>query len=264
MKANPKIIFLHIPKTAGTSLRQIIETEYPGEACLFLYYPAPFQPAVITEIQAQLPRAKALYGHCSFGIHQFLGIEAQYVAFLRNPIDRVISFYNHNARQPNTPYYAAIQNGMSLLELLESHKPEFNNHITRMIAPYGEEQMLDDSLVLEQALENIDQHFGFIGLVEKFTESVNLLGAKLGWKTAYPRIPYLNLTPTQPFWFEKTLENLERHIHFRSWLKKMKLLQNDKTSKYCDKVDEQTRVALKKYNRLDILLYQYVKNTLFK
>jgi hypothetical protein len=255
-----KIIFLHIPKTAGTSLRQMIEKEYPAGACLFLYYPAPFQKNVITEIQTKLPRAKVLYGHFSFGIHRLLGIKGQYVAFLRNPIDRVISFYHHNARQPDMRYYAAIQDGMSLLDMLESHKPEVNNHITRIIATYGKEDMLDDTKVLEQALENIEKHFCFIGLVERFTESVNLLGQQLGWRTAYTTVPYLNVIPTKPLFFEKTLENLERHIHFRGWLERVThfLNRNQADSKYLNQVDEQTQIAIEKYNRLDILLYQRV------
>ncbi|HEC84763.1 MAG: hypothetical protein DRR08_26700 [Candidatus Parabeggiatoa sp. nov. 2] len=224
MSVDKKLFFLHIPKTAGTSLRKLIKKEYPGKACLYLYYPAPFQPAVIKEIHANLPAAKVLYGHFSFGIHQLLGIQGHYVAFLRNPIERVISFYNHNARQSDTPYYAAIQEGLSLLDMLQSERiPETNNHVTRIIACCGLPGMLDDTRVLEQALDNIEKHFCFVGLVERFAESVNLLGKKLGWKSSHT-IPYLNVDTTKP-------------LH---------------------QIDAQTQAALEKYNRLDMLLYEHV------
>ncbi|EDN68566.1 conserved hypothetical protein [Beggiatoa sp. PS] len=223
-----KIIFLHIPKTAGTSLRQLIQNVYPGKQCLPLYYPWPYQPAVIEEIKGQLPDTQILYGHTLFGIHELLNIQAQYVTFLRNPIDRVISFYNHNACHSNAEYYATIQRGVSLLKLLKGENaPQTNNLMTRMIAPYKPNDLLDDDRILEQAIDNIEKQFCFVGLVEKMAESVELLSKKLGWPSSY-EIPYLNAVP----------------------------------SKQIDKVDAQTKAALEKYNRLDILLYQHIQQQL--
>jgi hypothetical protein len=224
MKLQEKLIFLHIPKTAGTSLRKIIETEYPGEECLWLYYPAPYQPAVLETIQALLPAAKMLYGHVSFGIHQLLGIEGKYLTFLRNPIDRVISLYNHHARDPDMLYYTTIQDGMTLLDMLEGEiTPETNNHIVRILTCNGQLEMLDDTSALQQAIENINQYFSFVGLMEQFRESVIRLGQQLGWQTPL-EIPYLNEDPT------KTRQT----------------------------IDAQTQAALERYNRLDMLLYQHV------
>ncbi len=221
-----KIIFIHIPKTAGTSLRNLIEQEYPGKKCLRLYYPAPYKPAVIKEIQSKLPAAKVLYGHTSFGIHKRLGIQGQYITFLRNPIDRVISFYNHNACLENATYYAAIQEGMSLLDMLQSEiTHETNNHVTRIIAPNGQPGLLDDTRVLKQALENIEKHFCMVGLMEQFAESIDLLGKKLGWQSSY-KIPHLNVV----------------------------------AKKHIQEVDAQTQAALEKYNRLDMLLYEHIRH----
>lgn len=221
-----KIIFLHIPKTAGTSLRQLIEREYPGNKCLYLYYPSPYQPEVINHIRKQLPTAKVLYGHVSFDIHQLLGIQGKYIAFLRDPIKRVISFYNHNAREPTMSYHVNIQKGMSLLDMLTSEiTPETNNHMVRIITCNGKVGMLDDNNVLEQAIENIKQYFYFIGLVERFDESVTSLGQKLGWQSTHT-IPHLIKDPI-----------------------------NNQLQ-----IDGETQLALEKYNRLDLLLYEYVSN----
>jgi len=219
-----KIIFLHIPKTAGTSLRNLIEQEYSSSQCLPVYQPWPYQPAVLAEMKAKLPAAKILYGHLLFGLHQQLNIEAQYVTFLRDPIERVISFFNHNAYHPNSEYHKAIQNGLSLLKLLKSERaPQANNLMTRMLAPYQPNDLLDDERVFEQALENIDKHFCMVGLMEKFAESVDLLGKKLGWQSS-PEIPHLNVV----------------------------------SNKHIQEVDAQTQAALEKYNRLDMLLYEHV------
>lgn len=228
MSEKQKIIFLHIPKTAGTSFRHLLEKEYPGNECLYLYYPLPYELNVVKDIKIRLPTAKALYGHIPFGIHKFLGIQGdQYIAFLRDPIQRVISFYNHNARQPGMPYYTAIQEGLSLLEMLEREITiETNNHMTRIITSSGQAGMFDDTVMLEQAIENLNKHFCFIGLTEKFAESISLLSKKLGWKSSHA-IPYFNVDP----------------------------------AKHSREIDAKTQAALDKYNRLDKLLYEYVSRT---
>ncbi|RKZ88835.1 MAG: hypothetical protein DRR19_12120 [Candidatus Parabeggiatoa sp. nov. 1] len=185
----------------------------------------PYQPDVVKEVRANLPAAKVVYGHVHFGIHKFLRLQNyQYIAFLRHPIDRVLSFYSHNARHPDTSHHAAIQGGMSLLEMLESEITiETNNHITRLLTAQGQPDLFDDTQMLEQALANIEKHFCFVGLVEKFAESVALLGKTLGWQSSY-EIPYINVDPT-------------KHLH---------------------QIDAQTQAALEKYNRLDLLLYEQV------
>jgi len=250
--SDPKIIFLHIPKTAGTSLRQIIEKEYPGKACIRLYHPTPYQPNVIKQIQAQLPTAQTLFGHVSFGIHDVLGIEGDYIAFLRNPIDRVLSLYNHNARQPGMHHYTTIQKGMSLLDWLQSEiTVETNNHITRIIAGYGQPDMLDDNSILEQAIKNLEQNFCFVGLMEKFAESVNRLGNQLGWKHSY-NIPDLKVhTP-----FQKIVARLRNQLGWKVSYTIPYL--NVGSTQSIHQMDAKTQAALEKYNRLDILLYQFV------
>ncbi len=37
MNPHEKLIFLHIPKTAGSSLRVLVEQEYPDGACVYVY-----------------------------------------------------------------------------------------------------------------------------------------------------------------------------------------------------------------------------------
>lgn len=215
-----KLIFLHIPKTAGTSLRSLITQTYPGEECLFLY--SQFEPHVLAAIQQALPKAKVLYGHVCYGVHQTLGISGRYVTFLRNPIERVISYYSHNAREPGMAWYATIQKGMSLQEMVEQEVTfETNNHITRILTGYAPTQMLDDEAVLAQAIANLERHFCFVGLSEHLEVGVQTLKTAFAWQIS--EIPRLVMNP-QPM-----------------------------------TIDAATLATLEKYNRLDLLLYNYVK-----
>jgi hypothetical protein len=224
MSDNEKIIFLHIPKTAGTSLRLIIEQEYQPEDCLFLYYPV-YDEITIAEIQLQLSKAKVLYGHLTFGVHELFNITGKYITFLRHPIDRVISFYKYSASDLDSPYYAHIQNGLSLVEMLQQEITiQTNNHMTRILANYWQEDRLDDSQYVDKALENLN-NFYYVGLLEKFNESIEQLGNKLNWKTRY-EVPFVNANT-----YEKQL-----------------------------KIDSTTQAVLEQYNHLDLLLYEAIKS----
>lgn len=219
-----RVIFLHIPKTGGSSLRHIVSQHYLPEDCLLLYYPIPYDEAALAEIHRQLPMAKVVYGHVGFGIHEFLGIEGKYVTFLRHPIARMISFYKHNASDAHLPHYAAIQEGMSLFDLLGVHP---DNHMTRILANYWHPEIEDEAWLLEQALENIRRYFCFVGLMENFEESVTRLSQHLGWQVL-SEIPYLNV-------------GIEMSVE----------------------VDSATQIFLEKRNKIDLKLYDIVRRDFF-
>lgn len=219
-----KIIFLHIPKTAGTSLRQVIKKEYPRSQCVFIYS---HTPEFLAAVRKKLPRARMVYGHLSFGIHEILGIEARYVTFLRHPVRRVLSFYNHQVRKKDAEFYRQVKAGMSLIEMLESgicH--QVNNHMVRIISGHQGTAPVHDIAVLERAVNNIAQHFVFVGVVEHMAESVARLGRELGFHGRH-RISRRNLN----------LNPISRLI------------------------DERTRSAIEYHNRLDLMLYEQVNRS---
>ena len=208
-----KIIFLHIPKTAGSSLRHIVEQEYTSGACIHIYSEHPDFAA----IRKDLPTAKVIYGHISYGVHDSLGVQGRYITFVRNPVERVLSYYNHLCRHEATE-------GMTLLNMLRSERfPKMNNHMVRVISGYEDNGTIDDTSVFDKAISNIEKDFEFVGLSERMSESVNILGRKLSWKKEYP-VPLLNV-------------NVGPHLL---------------------EIDAKTLEAVKKYNRLDIMLYELI------
>ena len=91
----PTTIFIHIPKTGGTSLRSLFEDHY-GDRLLRVYRSGPeprVHPDEIASITAQQAGAPAVFGHFAFGIHEHLPGEARYAAVLRDPVMRVVSHY---------------------------------------------------------------------------------------------------------------------------------------------------------------------------
>jgi hypothetical protein len=212
-------LFLHIPKTAGTSLREIVVARYPGSRCLQVYS---HTPEAISKMHSRVREAEVVFGHFSFGFHELLGIDARYITMLREPVARVTSFFRHLARDPASAYHADIAAGMTLRDLLESERcHELNNHMVRIVSGHNEIAMTDDQALLVQAWANIDASFDVVGISERFRDSLGYIGRALGWKKTQA-VPVLNTDP-------------ERSAFV---------------------VDAATRDAVMRFNRLDIELYR--------
>ncbi|EIJ43412.1 nucleoside-diphosphate-sugar epimerase [Beggiatoa alba B18LD] len=224
MNQDEKLFFIHLPKTAGTSLRAIVEQEYSEDERVFIY---DLSPEALEIAKQKAQHAKIIYGHITFWIHNTLGIaheQTRYFTLLRDPIERVISLYSHYARHPDTPYHTMIQQGMSLYAFLEKQITfETNNHMTRTIVGYQEMGFLDNPHVLNLAIKRLHNRFGFVGLSDRFEESIQILKEKLGWHSTI--LPILN---------------------------------TDETG-IAQQIDAKTRQLIEKHNRLDKLLYDYVK-----
>ncbi len=186
------IVLLHIPKTAGTSLRNAAFAAIrPGER-LFLY-PGLFGLAV-AELAALPPAQRdaawVVCGHTSFGIDRFLGRRARYVTVLRETADRLRSHVGHHAS-------AGTEFGLEGLRLPlavvvnEGLHAEFDNLTVRMIAgldtqtaPLG---TIDENHVA-LAVSNIERHFALVGTVQTLDEDARHLAALLGRPGTRPAV----------------------------------------------------------------------------
>jgi len=226
------LVFLHIPKTAGTSLRILLRRQLDNNGLVTLDPPwSPDHKAAITE---RLPRMQALLGHLYFGIDEQLGFHARYATFLRDPVARVVSFWKHQQTHPNSRFHAQAKSGMSLREFVDSTQTiQTNNHMTRILVGTREAGLLDDSKscirderYLRIALDNVRQRFCFIGFMEHFNESVRTLFEVMDWPAV--KVP------------------AGRH----------NVLGSDAAT-----LDEATRKTIQEHNALDLALYQHLAET---
>jgi hypothetical protein len=81
---NEVLIFLHIPKTGGSTVYKILERQYPRAQTLRLESPeiARFK----TLPAAQRGQYRLVEGHLYFGLHRFIPRASTYITFVAPPI----------------------------------------------------------------------------------------------------------------------------------------------------------------------------------
>ena len=222
------LIFLHIPKAGGTTLYKILERHYAraqtltfdgrdGQTAWFGTLPA-----------ARRGRYRLIKGHLYFGLHRLIAGASTYITFLRNPVERILSFYYYARSHPDHYLYPVLATqGLDLKTLLAREVTlELFNEQTRLLA--GDEwedpqrPVTRDALARAQA--NLRTHFRVVGLTEEFDASLLLLHHALGWRL--PIYTKENVTQNKP----------------------------DGTS-----LDAETRTLIKDANRFDLELYEYAR-----
>lgn len=194
------VIFLHIPKTAGTSLSRMIRLKYgtwpPTQIArswnVFGYYDINPIDARLEKVrqasEKERQRIRWFQGHFGFGVHEVLPEPYTYITMLREPVERVISSYYQLKRGD------AIPDGMTLADYVE-HDGSIENFYpdngqVRSIAGCGGHNVdvphgACNVEVLQRAKDNIMNHFAFVGFTEHFDASLLLLKKTLEWKTCF-------------------------------------------------------------------------------
>ncbi len=181
------LLFLHLPKTAGTTLRVMLKRVYAREE-IFETYAHETTEACAQAVNDLEPGTRAsvrlVAGHFGYGLHSLIPGEHRYITFLREPVERVVSTYYHMRDLPGD-HWQIRRRRLSLRGFLESGTTlEVDNGMTRILSGVGCAGGLgacpEDALELAQ--RNLTHDFDSVGLSEKFDESVVLLGRKLKWR----------------------------------------------------------------------------------
>tara|TARA_B110001469_G_C9636135_1_gene319014 strand:+ start:1140 stop:1961 length:822 start_codon:yes stop_codon:yes gene_type:complete len=164
--SRPMFVFIHIEKTAGTTLDYFMINN------VFFYFGLQtwsvwsndnrtlFTQEKYRLLKKALPFIKGIGGH---SIRAFQGYEmiepVRYVTFLRDPIDRYISHYKHQVHKMGLDW--------TIEEFLNEKR--FDNNITKKLSSTGD---------LNIAIENLYK-LDFIGIQEQFDTSLLLMKQEL-------------------------------------------------------------------------------------
>ncbi|MDH3688219.1 MAG: sulfotransferase family 2 domain-containing protein [Gammaproteobacteria bacterium] len=184
------LIFLHIPKTGGTTLRNIIAEQYEDDSVFSI---GPLINEAIQgfrhQPQTRRQRIRLLQGHMAFGLHIHLERPISYFTLLRDPMERALSDYCYVKTSSHHPLHRLVA-GMTVGDYLQSGLTgQLSNGQTRLLCGDcmpgepgipGVRPMEEQDL--ELAISNLNEHFIVVGLVERFDETLTLLKRKLHWK----------------------------------------------------------------------------------
>jgi len=193
--------------------------------------PASQRWEISKEFLANLPdskkrKIKILFGHMNFGRHELLPQPCTYITLLREPAERIISYYYHIKRMKNHYLHDIIETyHMSVGAFIESGITfTVDNGQTRMIS--GAVDLVEHGRctrdILDTAKSNLEEYFSIVGLTEHFDQTLILLKQKFNWNiTTYVK------------------ENVTR----------------DRPS--LNDIPKRDRQVIEKYNQLDFELYAF-------
>lgn len=245
----PPVYFLHLPKTAGLSLRLLFESVYAPSDILSLHHTQALNRTTL----AQMPHYRCYLCHFGVGLYELVGrTDLHLITMLRDPIERAASHYyyhQNNIRvgrdyldEPtlrrlrplvqgdpitwrDTPELATVVCDVQARELgiLYDWRPflkpaaagQASHHqpLQRHLVPVGMGEV-DMAQVTEAAHQRLDE-MAVVGITERFDESVEMSCGLLGVPKP-ARLPRANLGPTNSnvdlyrYHMQESLEFLEQ------------------------------------------------------
>jgi hypothetical protein len=184
LQPTEQLCFLHIPKTAGTTLTAILESKFDRpEIC-----PAEMWGDLKDYTPEKLATYRLIRGHFLYDICNYLPQKPVFVTMLRDPIDRIISAYEFMKTcipiRPEAILTQEKARSMTLKEFVcDPSTPAIVNDQTRHLSRdiRGQYPDLKRREWLEIAQENLAD-FAFFGLTEQFNPSMSLLTYTFGWQ----------------------------------------------------------------------------------
>ena len=188
------LVFSHIPKTGGLSLRGALSRVAGKGFCPIVQSPFPVRieiERVVEQAHSDDMDSFLVAGHVGVGLGRLLDRDTKYFTFVRDPIERTLSNFYHRKRQGMS---------LSLIDWIEA-EPRFSYNLqTRFLsgfefdcqqrgewdadAFYGESGGTLSERVGEEHLTQCLEAMGktvFVGLTERYNESILVFRRQFGW-----------------------------------------------------------------------------------
>ncbi len=114
IKPRPALFFMHIPKTAGSSMRLFLRNQYGFDE---LY---PHQDWRTVRSVEDVARYRLVQGHFRYNFRQVVAPRAKVLTVLRDPLRRTLSSLRHLRRDPNFAPEHELAAGMTTRQMIRA------------------------------------------------------------------------------------------------------------------------------------------------
>jgi hypothetical protein len=185
------LVFIHVPKAGGSTLKEVIFRQYPRGTALWISFQRPEMMSAFLEMSAaERAKLNCLMGHIPYGFHTELPAQAFLFTMLREPVSRFLSEYQYMLRYDRTGAWRPPGEAMDTLQAFLDYRIRTNamEVQTGMISGFfpgvGAQPPFDPlpEGALERAKANLRDHFGLVGVTDRFDETMLLLKKRMNWK----------------------------------------------------------------------------------
>ncbi|MGE0821355.1 MAG: sulfotransferase family 2 domain-containing protein [Candidatus Binatia bacterium] len=194
--------FLHIPKTAGTSLRTVIEAQFSPSRINHEYNSL----AQIVRIPPdEFAQYHLIRGHFPYSLVEKFRVFPHILTMLRHPVERTISHLLHVKRDPSFWLHQYVPLASAPLEEIlryDATKKFVCNHQLRLVGLDFDLQHVQEPKMFyapdcaDEELLNIACRrltmCDFVGIAERFADSIELLCQRFCWPLV-TSLPHLNV-----------------------------------------------------------------------
>lgn len=197
MSDNPLLVYLHVPKTAGTSFDELLQQNYGADyyRTRNRYYKEPLWK----KADQYANRYQAIGGHMTFGLHGMVKRPCRYISFVRDPLSRMISLYWYILSHPAHTLHPFVVNLPFGEWLLGDTAAALDNDLVRFFSgrmQFGVRSGVGRAVTEQdcrRAIANINDHFDYVGVFEELEQSVNDMALLYGWEHGYDDMHHLQM-----------------------------------------------------------------------
>ena len=240
LKKDDILYFLHVPKTAGLTLIYILNNFFDYSSILIEHS----WDQLLPKLPKEFSKYRFVRGHFGYGFHRQFSKKPIYITMLRDPVEQSISSLEMLRRLSKLRSQYSISEKTSFEDLIESKitrnlqtlyialdvdvlesiksidRKNFSKFNFHYLKEYVQSSISDQKMI-EIAKKHLSE-FSFVGLTEKFDESVLLLCYTFDWIPIRSRIK-INVS-------------------------KKRLMQKDLSKKSMDLIREKTNLDAELYN----------------
>ncbi len=191
-KSRETLIFIHLPKTGGVTLSDIVSRQYDPSEVFHVRNPDSSPGPSFSDHAGRvedflaLPAGRragfrCILGHMDYGLHEHIEGPCRYLTMLREPVSRVESHFRQYERTTRKTERAE-RRASAFESFLADHRSEVENLQARFLVGNHDLDPRRNAETQAVVTDRLRKQFMLVGTVDRFDETVVLLRRVMGWE----------------------------------------------------------------------------------